>query len=276
MAKITKKIVTVMLYCLIVVVAIVAVFPWFWLVLSSFKTRTDIWARPPLFIFQPSLFEYYSAFITKRFYIHAQNTIIVGLTVACVSLMIGVPAAYAFARFPGFLADNQLFFFVLTTRMAPGIVEAIPVYILFTHLGLAGTLWGVIVVHTLFNLSFVIWMMKGFFDDIPSDLDDKAMLDGCSRFQAFYKIILPLVAPGLVATAVFCLLFSWNEFLFALILTGGDARTLPVTIPGLVTPAGTYWGEIMASGTVITTPILLFAIIVQRYLVRGLTFGAVK
>lgn len=254
----------------------VSVFPWFWNILSSFKSRTDIWARPPLFLFDPTLNNYYSAFIERNFAIFLKNTVVVGLSATVLCLIIGVPAAYAFSRFKTFIGNNQLFFFILTTRMAPGFVEIIPLYIIFRNLGLLGSPVALVFAHVYVNLAFVIWLMKGFFDEITIDLDERAMIDGASRLRAFFQLILPLTLPGLVTTAIFVLIFSWNEFLFALILTGGLSRTLPVAIPGLVTPAGVYWGEVMAVGTVITVPILIFATLVRKYLVRGLTFGAVK
>jgi multiple sugar transport system permease protein len=160
--------------------------------------------------------------------------------------------------------------------MAPGFVEIIPLYLIFKNIGLLGSPIALVFAHVYVNLAFVIWLMKGFFDEITVDLDERAMIDGASRIRAFFQLILPLTLPGLVTTAIFVLIFSWNEFLFALILTGGLSRTLPVAIPGLVTPAGTYWGEVMAVATVITVPILIFATAVRKYLVRGLTFGAVK
>ena len=263
-------------YVFLAAFTFLSVFPWFWNLLSSFKTTTDIWARPPLFIFDPTLNNYYSAFVTRNFALFLKNTIVVGLSATALCLVIGVPAAYAFSRFKTFIGNNQLFFFILTTRMAPGFVEIIPLYLIFKNIGLLGSPIALVFAHVYVNLAFVIWLMKGFFDDITVDLDERAMIDGASRIRAFFQLILPLTLPGLVTTAIFVLIFSWNEFLFALILTGGLSRTLPVAIPGLVTPAGTYWGEVMAVATVITVPILIFATAVRKYLVRGLTFGAVK
>jgi len=263
-------------YVFLAAFTFLSVFPWFWNLLSSFKTTTDIWARPPLLIFDPTLNNYYSAFVTRNFALFLKNTIVVGLAATALCLVIGVPAAYAFSRFKTFIGNNQLFFFILTTRMAPGFVEIIPLYLIFKNIGLLGSPIALVFAHVYVNLAFVIWLMKGFFDEITVDLDERAMIDGASRIRAFFQLILPLTLPGLVTTAIFVLIFSWNEFLFALILTGGLSRTLPVAIPGLVTPAGTYWGEVMAVATVITVPILIFATAVRKYLVRGLTFGAVK
>jgi multiple sugar transport system permease protein len=254
---------------------------------SSFKTQQDIWAIPPN-LNANTLRNYETAFgwwLVQMgqlmrpgfaFYRFLINSLTISLTATSVTMLVGVPAAFGFSRFKGkFMADNMLFFLILTLRMAPGFVEAIPIYLVFSQSILGGTAIPVVLMHILFTLTFVVWLMKGFFDEIPRDLDDRARIDGCSHFKTF-RLILPLVKPGLATTAIFSFIFSWNEFLLTLLLTGAETKSLPVAISGLVTPAGTYWGAILASSVIVTFPVLVFAIIVQKYLVRGLTFGAVK
>jgi multiple sugar transport system permease protein len=160
--------------------------------------------------------------------------------------------------------------------MAPGIALVLPLYMFFQSLGLLGTVWGVVVAHTAFNLALVVYLMRNFFEDIPKDLDEAALTEGASEWQVFMKIILPLARPGIVVTVVIAFLFSWNEFLFALMIGGSGASTLPAGFPGLVTPLGTYWGQLAAVSVVVSIPVLIMVWFIQRGLTRGLTFGAVK
>ena len=160
--------------------------------------------------------------------------------------------------------------------MAPPISIAVPLFLFFTTVGLIDTLYAVIIAHTSFNLSLVVWMMRGFFAEIPREIDEAAQMDGRSRLGTFFGVIVPLAAPGLAATAVLCFILSWNEFLYAFLLVAFEGRPLTVGIPGLVTPHGTLWGQVAAVAVVATLPIVLFSFLVQKHLVRGLTFGAVK
>ena len=167
-------------------------------------------------------------------------------------------------------------FWILSVRMFPPIATIIPIFLLFNKLGLIDTRLGLMLLYIAFNLPFAIWIMRSFFDEIPSELDDAAMVDGCSPWQAFARIILPLAAPGLSATAIFCMMFSWNEFLFAMIISRAQTQTLPVGVMGFITQRGVLWGEMSAAATIIMTPMIIFTFLIQRYLIRGLTFGAVK
>lgn len=285
--KTTTIVMTALSLIIIGLVIFLSVFPWFWMFVSSFKTQQNIWAVPPN-LNADTLTNYATAFgwwmvkmgqlMRPAFGFHRFliNSLMISLSATGITLLVGIPASYAFSRFKGkFIADNMLFFLILTLRMAPGFVEAIPIYLVFSQSVFAGTIIPVILMHILFTLTFVVWLMKGFFDEIPRDLDDRARIDGYSYFQTF-RLILPLAKPGLATTAIFSFIFSWNEFLLTLLLTGAETKSLPVAISGLVTPAGTYWGAILASSVVVTVPVLIFAIAVQKYLVRGLTFGAVK
>ena len=166
--------------------------------------------------------------------------------------------------------------YLLGTRFTPFVVLALPLYLIMSKCGLLNSFVGIIVAHISFNLPFVVWMMKGFFVVVPKEIDEAARIEGYSWFRVFLSIDIPLAKSGLAATAVFCAINSWNEFLMALILTGRDTATMPVAIPGMLTPQGTLWGQIAAVGTIITIPVLIFAIIVQKHMVAGMTMGAVK
>lgn len=256
-------------------VLVIALIPWIWMLLTSFKSRLDALADIPVWFFSPTLEHYPKVFLEKDYLPLVWNSVLVASVTTLLSLMFGVPAAYVFARhdFPG---KEDLFFFFLTTRMAPPISVVVPMFLLFTTIGITDTPYAVILAHSTFNLSLVVWMMRGFFADIPREIDEAALMDGHSRFGMFARVLIPLAAPGLAATAVLCFILSWNEFLYAFVLVAFEGRTLTVGIPGLVTPHGTLWGQVAAVAIVATLPIIVFSIFVQKHLVRGLTFGAVK
>jgi multiple sugar transport system permease protein len=249
--------------------------PFLWLVMTAFKDRTDILSAIPRLLFTPTLSNFYEAFVVGEFDIYLKNSLMVATGSVTLCLIIGLPAAYAFSRFRVF-GEKHLFFYVLSTRMAPGIALVLPLYIFFQSFGLLGTVWGVMIAHTAFNLALVIYLMRNFFEDIPKDLDEAALSEGATEWQVFSKIVLPLARPGILVTVVIAFLFSWNEFLFALMIGGSGASTLPAGFPGLVTPLGTYWGQLAAVSVVVSMPVLIMVWFIQRGLTRGLTFGAVK
>ena len=253
--------------------------PIYWLVTISLKTVVDQFAVPPLwFRFPVTLEHYYDILFVRSFGTYVLNSVLVAAVSTVLALLLGVAAAYALARLP--MPRNwtrHLSFLILSTRMAPPIVTVVPLFLLLREFGLLNTRVGLIIVYTGFNLPFVIWMMRGFFEELPADLEEAAWVDGSSRLRALRDVVLPLVAPGLAATAVFCLIIAWNEFLLALILTQTDAAmTLPVGIAGRVTQYEIKWGAMSAAGVVAMLPVFGFALAVQRYLVRGLSLGAVK
>jgi multiple sugar transport system permease protein len=259
----------------LVVVLVVALTPYLWLLMTSFKTRLDALADAPVWLFTPTFEHYPTVFLDKAYLPLVGNSLIVAGVTTALSLAVGVPAAYVFARHD-FAGKEDLFFFFLTTRMAPPISVVVPMFLVFGYVGLIDTRTSVILAHSTFNLSLVVWMMRGFFADIPREIDEAAQMDGHTRAGMFLRVLLPLAAPGMAATAVLCFILSWNEFLYALILVAFESRTLTVGIPGLVTPHGTLWGQVAAVAVVATLPIVVFTFLVQRHLVRGLTFGAVK
>jgi multiple sugar transport system permease protein len=266
-------------YVLLSLSVLAAVTPVYWMVTISLKSDVDQFAVPPRWLqFAPTLAHYYDAFFTRSFGRYLMTSIIVaGLSTVC-AVTIGTLAAYGLARFRlrGKL-DQRLSLWILSTRMFPPIVTAVPLFLMMRDLRLLNTLTSLVIVYTALNLPFVVWMMRGFFRELPRELEEAAMVDGDSRLGALVRVILPLVTPGLAATAVFCLIVSWNEFLLALVLTQTDASmTLPVGIAGRVTQYEIKWGVMSAAGVVAMIPILAFAMAVQRYLVRGLSLGAVK
>lgn len=256
-------------------IAVLGLMPYVWMLTTSLKTRLDALADTPRWLFEPTLEHYPAVFLDKEYLPLVWNSVLVAGGATILSLLIGVPAAYAFARYE-FRGKEDLFFFFLTTRMAPAISIVVPMFLLFNRLELTDTRTAVILAHSTFNLSLVVWMMRGFFADIPAEIDQAAQLDGHSPAAAFVFVLVPLAAPGIAATAVLCFILSWNEFLYAFILAAFESRTLTVGIPGLITPHGTLWGQVAAVAVVATVPILIFAVLVQKHLVRGLTFGAVK
>ncbi|CCX59371.1 putative uncharacterized protein [Blautia hydrogenotrophica CAG:147] len=271
-SRIRKNIV---LYVILIIFLVITLLPYFWLVLTSFKTRVDSFAIPPKIFFSATLDNYKAAFLDKGFLMNLKNSIIIMLFTVGIGLALGLPSSFAFSRFKT-RKDQVLLNYLLGTRFTPVVVLALPLYLLMSKIGMLNSYVGIIVAHVAFNLPFVIWMMKGFFDAIPKEIDEAARVEGYSWFKVFLKIDIPLVKSGLAATAVFCAINSWNEFLMALILTGRDTATMPVGVPGLLTPQGTIWGQVSAVGTVITIPVLIFAILVQKHMIAGMTMGAVK
>jgi multiple sugar transport system permease protein len=259
-----------------VAVFLVYLLPTFWIVTTSFKTGADAFAMPPKwFNFGWTLENYRKAFIDYHMMGNAANSLIATSGSTLLALLLGTPAAYALSRFNFKLRENIMFWF-LSTRMAPPILVAVPFFLISRRLGLYDTLTLLIFVYVLVNLAWVVFMMRSFFDEIPLELDESAMVDGASRFGAFRRIALPLTLPGLAATTIFCLIMAWNEYFFALVLTSDNAQTLPAAITTFLTVHGLLWGPMTAAGTVVMLPILVFALWVQKYLIRGLTMGAIK
>ncbi len=250
-------------------------FPPIVLFLTSIKTELDALSFPPKWIFQPTLQNYVDIFKSSPLIRFLLNSIIVASTNTVLSLGLGSLTAYGLARFK-FRGSENLSFWILSIRMMPPVATIIPIYIIMKKVRLLDTPWALIIIYLSFNLPFVVWMMKGFFEDIPRAIEESALIDGCSEFAVFRKIALPLVAPGLAATAILIFIFSWNEFLFALILTGTRAVTLPVGIIGFMKETGINWGYMAAGGMLALVPVVIFTILVQKHLVKGLTMGALK
>ena len=266
-------------YALLMLFAVFFLFPMYWLVLTSLKTQADQFSMPPVWWTKRLTLDYYRAIIfDSSFETLAFNSALACGGSALLSLVAGTMGAYSLSRFRlPFRLNHHLSLWILSTRMFPPIVSIVPLFLIMRALDLLDTRLALVLAYSVFNLPFVVWMMKGFFDELPRELEESALIDGDTHLGAFLRIVLPLVAPGIAATAILCMIASWNEFLFALILTQTDsALTLPVGIANQVTQYEIRWGVMSAAGVVAMTPMFLFALIVQRYLVRGLSFGAVK
>jgi multiple sugar transport system permease protein len=251
-------------------------FPLLWIVGLSLKTRLQVFASPPLFLWWPTLENYAAVFGRSDFVQAFVNSLVVSSGAVSLSLFVGVPAAYAFARFP-FTGRSFLFFALLAMRMLPPVAILVPMYILFNKLGLTTTRPSVILAYTTFSLPLVVWILRGFFEDLPRELEESAWVDGASRYAAFTRVVLPLIRPGLVAASILCLQLAWNDFLFAAVLTSNATRTLPVLMAGFSGgDTGVDWGGMTASGVLVIMPVILFSFAAQRHLVAGLSSGAVK
>ena len=257
--------------------------PLFVMFMSSFKDLLQAFRLPQIgdwsglsvfFDFQPTLKHYYSLFAEQAFSTYMFNSLVAAGGSALLSVVFGSMAAYSLSRIE-FKAKDDFFFWIISTRMAPVVAVMVPLYAIFRTFGLIGTLPGLILAFTTFNLPFAIWILKGFFDNVPYSIEEAALCDGSNRIQAFIQI-LPLVAPGIGAFLVLCILFGWNDFLFASIIGSGGAKTLPVATSGLIQPQNIQWGTIMAAGVVTTLPMMLLGLVIRRYLVMGLTMGAVR
>ena len=257
--------------------------PIFVMFVSSFKDLLEAfnipkvgdWAGVTVFFdFTPTLKHYETLFVDLNFGRYMANSLIAAGGSAVIAVTFGSMAAYSLSRVE-FRGKGDLFFWIISTRMAPVVAVMVPLYAIFRSLDLVGTLPGLILAYTTFNLPFAIWILKGFFDNVPYSIEEAQMVDGATRFQAFMSI-LPLVAPGIAAFIVLCVLFAWNDFLFAAIIGSGGAKTLPVATRELVQPQNIQWGAIMAAGVVTTLPMMLLGLVIRKYLVTGMTMGAVK
>ena len=269
----TRK--TVPLHVVMWFVILLFTVPTIWLILTSFKSRVDTFAMPPKFFFDPILDNYAAVIGDTAFIRYYLNSIIVAVTTSFLSLAVGLPAAYAFARFQ-WKHREQLAFWILSTRMAPPILVVLPFYLVFRNLGLLNTRLALVLVYLTFNLAFVVWLMKGYFAAIPKDLEESARVDGAVRLRALIDIILPVSAPGIAACMVFTFITSWNEYFYALILSGTRSQTVPVAVNSFITLVGIRWGEVTAAGTLILLPVVIFGILVKKHLISGLTMGAIK
>lgn len=270
-----KKREDVILYLILGILCLITLFPYIWMTLGSFKERIDLFSIPPKFLFIPTLVNYFQAFVMKGYARNLVNSVTIAALSTFVAMLIGVPGAYGISR-SKMKGDAVLLILTLVIKMAPPIIIAVPFYILVVKLKLLTTIVGIVLAHAVLTLPLLIWMMKNFFDAVPRDIEEAAIIDGCTMGGAFIRVSLPLVLGGLSATVILCLITSWNEYLLASVLTTFKTVTLPVAIPNLITSKGTAWGEICAIGTVVSLPIAIFTILVQKYLVKGMTMGAIK
>lgn len=260
----------------ILAITLFCLFPFYWMVATSLKTTAEALASPPtLWPHGPTLEHYRVALIDKGVGPSLVNSLIVALGTTGLALLLGLPAAYAIARYE-FRLKRDLWFWFISHRMLSPICVALPFFLIARSLGLIDTHLVLILLYLTFNLPVVIWICADQFRSVPVELDEAALIDGLGRFGIFWRIAIPLAAPGIVVSAIFSFIFSWNELLFALILTRAGTRTAPVAATTFMSGYELPWGEIMATGTLIVLPVTVFALLVSRHLVRGLTMGAVK
>jgi multiple sugar transport system permease protein len=295
----------------VLVVAIVGLIPIFVMIVTAFKTRADVVSDPPKVFFSPTL-EGFVYLLTERALLpqasleeaqanaenlglfgrialqsgqeitapsdyvnRLKNSLIVAGVSTVTSVVLGLFAAYAFSRFD-IKGKDDLLFFILSTRMLPAVVITIPLFLMYRQLGLHDTYLGMILLYTVFNLSFSVWLLKGFIDEIPREYEEAALVDGYTRLQAFFKIVLPQAVTGIAATTVFCLIFAWNEYAFALMLTSDQARTAPPSIATMLGRGGIEWSAIAAGSLGFLIPVVIITFVLRNYLLRGVTFGAIR
>jgi multiple sugar transport system permease protein len=298
---------------IVVFLAIFMLIPVFVMVLTAFKTRPDAIHVPPLLVFKPSL-EGVIFLFTERaapppakleelkkeaetkelslvdqvvlnagqqvtgpsdYVFRLRNSVIIAGISTLLSVVLAVFSAYAFSRY-SVKGKGDLLFFILSTRMLPAVVVTVPLFLMYTQLKLHDTHIGMIILYTVFNLSLAVWLMKGFFDEIPREYEEAALVDGYTRMQAFFKIVLPQAVTGIAATTVFCLIFAWNEYAFALMLTSEKARTAPPSIATMLGIGGIEWTAIAAGSLGFLIPVVIITFALRNYLLRGVTFGAVR
>jgi multiple sugar transport system permease protein len=297
---------------IVVLYAVLTLIPLVWIVLTSIKSPQDSISYPPKVLpwvhFEPTIEGFCNLFTTRsrqtpeylatlpppsgacevqaraknmvivsesKYIPRFLNSVIIAFGSTALAVFLGTLAAYGFSRFRVPLKDDLLFF-ILSTRMMPPIAVAIPIYLMYRELGLQDTRLGMILLYTSVNVSLAVWLLKGFIDEIPREYEEAAMIDGYTRLQAFRKVVLPQAATGIAATAIFCMIFAWNEYAFAVLLTSGDAQTAPPFIPIIIGEGGQDWPAVAAGTTLFLIPILVFTVLLRKHLLRGITFGAVR
>lgn len=291
---------------LVALYTVITLLPLLWIISTGFKSGPDSISYPPKLVFEPTVEGYVNLFTSRtrinqdappppaetwydeltreqgmvitgpsRFGERFLNSVIIGFGSTALSIILGTLAAYAFSRFKVPLKDDLLFF-ILSTRMMPPIAVAIPIYLMYRELGLSDTHLGMILLYTGVNISLAVWLLKGFIDEIPREYEEAALIDGYTRFQAFRKVVLPQAATGIASTAIFCLIFAWNEYAFAVLLTSGNAQTAPPFIPTIIGTGGQDWPAVAAGATLFLLPVMVFTILLRKHLLRGITFGAVR
>ena len=256
-------------------VAIVMFFPVFWMLVTGFKTELQAVTTPPIWVFEPTLEGYREVFSRADYASFALNSVAVSLGSTALAMALAIPAAYAMAFYPTPRTRGALLW-MLSTKMLPPVGALAPIYFIFRDLGILDTVFGLSIIYALINLPIVVWMLFGFFKDIPRDILEAARIDGAGRVQEILLALLPLSMPGLASTALLSIILSWNESFWSIILTTTDAAPLPVFIASFSSPEGLFWAKLSAAATLAVAPILIFGWLAQRQLVRGLTFGAVK
>ncbi|MBN9315325.1 MAG: carbohydrate ABC transporter permease [Devosia sp.] len=249
--------------------------PIYWMILTALKSGNEAFKATPSLIVWPDFENFALVFTQSNFGLALSTSLFVSVTSTVLCLVLGASIAYPLARVK-MRGQKHIAFWILSLRIIPPIAVIIPLFLLLRSVGLTGSIWSLVIVYTYMNLPLTVWLLRGFFADLPTEIEEASFVDGAGRLRTFIGITLPLTAPGLIATALLCFIFAWNEFLFANILTGAATRTAPVGLTEYVTPVSVEWNKIMAAGTLVVLPVWIGALAAQRYLVRGLTLGAVK
>jgi len=272
--------------CVVAVISLFYALPIVWMVMTAFKSRHDVLAIPPKIFFSPTLDNFTNIFsrsfrpggplLDTSYELYFINSVFIAGTSIGIALALGTMAAYGFSRWP-LRGTNTYMLIILTTRMVPPIIVIIPLFLMFRVSGLSGSYTGIILLYAAFNLPFTIWIMKSFFDDLPREVEDAARLDGSSEWKVFFRVCLPQVKGGIAATVVLGLILTWNEFLFALLMTGPQTRTVPVAMgANLGGGMGLHWGLLAAIETLFLIPVVIVTFLLQGQLLRGVTFGTIK
>jgi multiple sugar transport system permease protein len=263
---------SILFYTGAIALSVPQVFVFIWMVLTGLKTGVQNIAYPPEFIFTPTLENYQAVFQQHNFLRYLMNSLIIATLATGISLLLGLPAAYSIAKY----RQGKIGIMILLARMTPFVSYLLPWYIIFRHLKLIDTYTALTLTHLIITLPMVTWLMVAFFESVPADLEDAAMIDGCSRLQSFVMIVLPLVRNGIATSAIMAFIFSWNQFLFSLILSGPKTKTVPVAVYNFISYGKIDWAGIGAAATLIVLPVSIFAFFVRRTIVQGLTMGALK
>jgi multiple sugar transport system permease protein len=260
---------------LVAVVLLWTLVPLLWMLASSLKPTSDLTATTPKLAFKPTL-DHYSALFSGGNHVgsYIVNSVIAAGVSTLIAVALGTVAGYGLAR-SSFRGKDHVAFWIISTRMAPIAAAVLPLFVIFRATHLLGTTTGLVVAYLSFNLPFAIWIMNAFFADLPPSLEEAALVDGATRWRAFTRIAVPLVLPGIATTAILCLVFSWNDYAFAATFSGPDSQTLPIAASQLVTQTEIDWGQLTAIGTIVVAPMIVVGLVVRRWLVTGLTLGAV-
>ncbi len=267
-----KYLSTFIFYLVVAGITLIVLFPFLWMLSSSLKTQIDIISWPPKIFFTPTLQNYEKVFGEQDFLKYFLNSTIVGTAAVGLSLVLGLPAAYSIARF----TQRKLAVFILLARLMPGISFLMPWYIVFSRLDLMDSYTALILSHMLIALPIIVWIMSSYFSTIPPEMEESAMVDGATRQYAFWKIILPLSGPGIITATTLSFIFSWNNFMFSQVLSMEKTRTLPIAVYNFLSYAEVDWGGVMAAAVAIMAPAIVLTMVFQKYVVKGLTMGAVK
>jgi multiple sugar transport system permease protein len=260
---------------ILLLIVLIFVFPIIWTFLTSIKGNIDAWSMPPKFVFKGTLKNYSIVLFEKNFGRFIVNSIFTCIISTALAMVLGVPLSYSLAR-SKFKFNSVIFVFVFIAYILPPIVLSIPLYVICARIGMLDSFTTIIITHITFTMAFTVWMMKGFFEEVPLEIEESAMVDGCSYMQSFIMITIPTVRSGLVSTVIFSFILSWNDFMYALVLTGSKTRLVPVAVAQFLTPHGMFWGQMCAAGIIAILPILLFSLFTRKYLIRGMSLGAIK